>query len=97
MLQLFASGCGLFGFAYQLLKLASEQLALSIFAGDDLRFLCYFDFERGILLLVGVVLLEQSFEGGDLFVFFGDGGLHFGDQLPLLLYFVDVVLLVLEF
>jgi len=80
-----------------LLELALDESVLSVFAGDELRFLGEFEFEGRVLLLVDLVFFDEGLERVDLLVLLGDGGLHAGDELALLLDFGDVVLVVLEF
>jgi hypothetical protein len=55
-----------------------------------------FDLQGGVLLLVDLILFEKRLQGGDLLVFFGDGGLDLGDELSLLADTCDFLLICLD-
>lgn len=48
-------------------------------------------------MLVALIFLEEGFEGFYLLIFFGDGGLNFGDELALLTDGSDVLVVGLQF
>jgi hypothetical protein len=80
----------------QILKLDAQKSGLIVFPSDYLPFLGKFDLQRGVFLLVSLILFEKSLQRFYLLIFFGDSCLNFGDKLPLLADGNDVLLVGLQ-
>lgn len=90
------AGARLLALFDQILKLGAQKSGLIVFPSDYLPFLGKFDLQRGVFLLVSLILFEKSLQRFYLLIFFGDSCLNFSDELPLLADGGDVLLVRLQ-
>lgn len=96
ILVLFDLGIVFCLFLEEFVHLPTQHLGLCILLGHEVGSFGKLDLQRGVLLLVELVLLEKGTQLLDLLILLDQGGLHPRHQLTLLSKFRDVVLVRLQ-